>query len=99
VHTGIEDCPHKERHRTSQRAGEEWRGWKSRKQHDLAKNIIKRVVVGKAAVWIEIDQTKLLAALLSENSESLSPLSGTQTRNPEVVLGDSRLSAEADKSA
>ena len=74
---GIEDCPTKEA--ATERVNElakKWPGMEISKQHDLAKNIIKRVVVGKAAVWIEIDQTKLLAALLSENSESLSPLSG-----------------------
>jgi DNA invertase Pin-like site-specific DNA recombinase len=46
------------------------------KQHEFTKNILKRVVVGKAAVWIEIDRPKLLTALLGQNSESLSPSSG-----------------------
>jgi hypothetical protein len=34
------------------------------------------VVVGKTAVWIEINQTKLLTTLLGENSETLSPSNG-----------------------
>jgi hypothetical protein len=75
--SGIEDSPSKEA--VTERASDlakKWSKLEISKQHEFAKNILKRVVVGKAAVWIEIDQTKLLAALLSENSESLSPLSG-----------------------
>jgi hypothetical protein len=46
------------------------------KRHEFTKSILKRVVVGKSAVWIEVDQTKLLTALLGKNSEPLSPSNG-----------------------
>jgi hypothetical protein len=46
------------------------------KQYEFVKSILKRVVVGKASVWIEIDQTNLLTALLGEDSDALSPSNG-----------------------
>jgi DNA invertase Pin-like site-specific DNA recombinase len=74
---GIEDCPGKEA--VTERVNDlakKWPKLEISKQHEFAKNILKRVVVGKAAVWIEIDRTKLLTILLGQDSEAFSPSSG-----------------------
>jgi hypothetical protein len=68
---GIEDSPSKEA--VTERANElakKWPKLEISKQHEFVKNILKRVVVGKASVWIEIDLAKLLSGLLGENSEN-----------------------------
>jgi len=74
---GIENSPSKEA--VTERANglaKKWPKLEISKQHEFTKNVLKRVVVGKAAVWIEIEQAKLLTALLGQNSEALSTLNG-----------------------
>ena len=74
---GTEDSPSKEA--VTERANDlakKWPKLEISKQHEFTKSILRRVVVGKAAVWIEIDQTKMFTALLGQNSEALSPSSG-----------------------
>jgi site-specific DNA recombinase len=77
ITAGIEDCPSKEA--VAERASElakKWPKLEISKQHEFAKNLLKRVVVGKTAVWIEIDQTKLITALLGKDSEAPSLSNG-----------------------
>jgi site-specific DNA recombinase len=77
ITAGIRSCPTKETVAEQVAAlAKKWPKLEISKQHEFTKNILKRVVVGKNAVWIEIDQTKLLTALLGQNSEPLSPSSG-----------------------
>jgi site-specific DNA recombinase len=43
------------------------------KQHEFARNILRRVTVGQTTVWTEIDKSKLLATLLGKKSETQPP--------------------------
>ncbi len=42
------------------------------KQHEFIRTVVKRVAIGHTTVWIEIDKSKLIAALLELNSEAIS---------------------------
>lgn len=53
--------------------GQEWRTIEISKQDQFVGNILKRVTMGHAAVWIEIDKTRLLATLLARKPEALRP--------------------------
>ncbi|MFZ0878630.1 MAG: recombinase family protein, partial [Candidatus Acidiferrales bacterium] len=59
----------------AQELAREWPKGEISKQHEFIRNTLKRVVLGKATVRIEIDKTKLLATLLAENAEALASLS------------------------
>jgi site-specific DNA recombinase len=52
----------------------QWSKLEISKQHEFIRNILRRVSVGQATVWIEIDRTKLVAALLGPNPEAVEPL-------------------------
>src|SRR6202035_4063617 len=39
----------------------------------FVRNTLTRVTIGRTAAWIEIDKTNLLATLLGQKSEALSP--------------------------
>jgi site-specific DNA recombinase len=52
----------------------QWSKLEISKQHEFIRNILRRVSVGQATVWIEIDKTKLVATLLGQNSEAVGPL-------------------------
>jgi site-specific DNA recombinase len=41
-------------------------------QHEFIRTILKRVTIGQTTLWIEIDKSKLVAALLELNSEGVS---------------------------
>jgi len=43
------------------------------KQHEFIRTILKRVTIGQTTLWIEIDKSKLVATLLEENVEAISP--------------------------
>lgn len=50
-----------------------WSKLETSRQHEFIRNILRRVTVGPRTVWIEIDETKLLATLLGQGSEALRP--------------------------
>jgi site-specific DNA recombinase len=43
------------------------------KQHEFVRNILRRVTVGETAVWIEVDKSKLIAALQGKKCETVAP--------------------------
>jgi hypothetical protein len=47
-----------------------WPELETSEQHDFLRKIIRRVVVGSATVWIDIDRRKLLETLLDHEPES-----------------------------
>jgi site-specific DNA recombinase len=49
----------------------QWPKLETSKQHEFTKDILKRVTVGQTTVWIEIDRTRLLAALLDQKTETV----------------------------
>jgi site-specific DNA recombinase len=51
----------------------EWQTLEGSKQHEFVGNILRLVTIGQSAVRIEIDKSQLLAALLGQKSEALSP--------------------------
>jgi hypothetical protein len=74
---GMHETP--ERDAVTERAGElakKWPKLEISKQREFVRIVLNRVMVGKAAVWIEIDQTNLVATLLEQDSETLSPTNG-----------------------
>jgi site-specific DNA recombinase len=65
------------REEVARRAGDLARRWPeldTAKQHEFVRNILKRVVVGKTTVRIEIEQSKLLAALFENAPKALQSL-------------------------
>jgi site-specific DNA recombinase len=48
-----------------------WPKLEACRQHEFARNILRRVTVGRTTVWIEIDKTKLLSTLLAQSPEAL----------------------------
>jgi site-specific DNA recombinase len=70
---GIKDKPTKDvaAERAKQLATE-WPTLAISKQQNFVENILRRVAIGHTAAWIEIDKTKLFAALLGHKSESAS---------------------------
>lgn len=40
-------------------------------QHEFVRNILRRVTVGQATVWIEVDKIRLLASFLGQSSEDV----------------------------
>lgn len=55
----------------AQQFGQEWSTIEVSKQHEFVGNILRRVTIGPAVVWIEINKTKLLATLLAQKPEVL----------------------------
>ena len=51
----------------------QWPKLETSKQHEFARNVLRRVTVGQTTVWIEIDRTRLLATLLGQRPEALRP--------------------------
>ena len=51
-----------------------WLKLGSSRQHEFARNVLRRVTVGQTTVWIEIDHARLLAALLGQRPEALRAL-------------------------
>ena len=41
-----------------------WSGFEISKQHEFVRKVVRRVVVGKTTVWIEVDRAKLVETLL-----------------------------------
>jgi hypothetical protein len=41
------------------------------KQYEYVRNILRRVTVGQATVWIEVDKIGLLASFLGQSSEDV----------------------------
>ena len=57
----------------AERARDLYKGWSKlglSKQQEFAKNVIRRVVVGQSAIWIEADRVKLVETLLGRKPES-----------------------------
>jgi hypothetical protein len=52
-----------------QQLGQKWTTLEMSKQDQFVGNILRRVTMGHAAVWIEIDKTRLLATLLARKPE------------------------------
>src|ERR1017187_846632 len=47
-----------------------WPKLETSAQHEFIKNVLRRVVVGQTAVWIEVDRAKLVETLLGRKPES-----------------------------
>jgi site-specific DNA recombinase len=64
---GLENSPEKDvaAERTRDLANR-WPGLEIAKQHEFVRKIVKRVVVGQAAAWIEVDRAKLVETLLGQ---------------------------------
>jgi DNA invertase Pin-like site-specific DNA recombinase len=80
---GMENSPSKDA--AAERAhglAREWPKLEISKQHELVRNILKRVVLGQTTVRIEIDRTKLLRTLLAKDSEALASL---RTRKCDIL--------------
>jgi DNA invertase Pin-like site-specific DNA recombinase len=57
----------------AQRAKELVKGWfklETAKRQEFVRNVLKRVVVGQAALWIEVDKAELIENLLGRKPES-----------------------------
>jgi hypothetical protein len=71
---GLEKGP--EAFAATKRARELGRAWLTLpmdKQHGLAREVIRRVVVGDGNAWIEIDRAKLLGAMMQDPDHSVEP--------------------------
>ncbi len=53
----------------------QWPKLETSKQHEVVRNILKRVTVGETTVWVEIDRIRLLATLLGQSADALRPSS------------------------
>ena len=51
----------------------QWPKLETSKQHEVVRNILKRVTVGRTTVWVEIDRKRLLATLLGQSADALRP--------------------------
>ena len=88
VPTAIEDGP--TRDIATERVKElarEWPRLEMSKQHEFVRNTMKRVVLGPTTMTIEVDQAKVLTALLAQNSEALASL-GTHKFETLKLTGD-----------
>jgi DNA invertase Pin-like site-specific DNA recombinase len=47
-----------------------WPNLEISRQHEFVRNVVRRVVVGQTAVWIEVDRAKLAETLLGRKPES-----------------------------
>lgn len=50
-----------------------WPELETSRQHEFVRNVLRRVTVGRAAVWIELDRIRLIAALLGQRPEAIRP--------------------------
>jgi len=67
----------------AERAKELVKGWsklEGSEQQEFVRNVLKRVVVGQTALWIEVDRAKLLETLLGRKPEFGTADSKTQSR-------------------
>jgi len=60
----------------------EWRELAVAKQCEFVRKILRRVMVSRKTMWIEIDKTKPVATLLGQISEALQSLA---KRKPDVL--------------
>ena len=85
---GMKNSPQKaEVAKRAEDLAREWPKLAVSKQHEFVRNILSRVTVSHAALWIEIEKAKLLATLLGQKSEALSC---SLKRRPDVLklIGD-----------
>lgn len=67
---GLKGAP--ERDVVAERASDLVKHWPqldTLKQHDFVRNIVRRVVIGKTAIWIGVDMAKLMETLLGHKPE------------------------------
>jgi len=67
---GMKNTPHKDAvAECAKRIAKEWPTLETSKQYKIVGNILRRVTIGEAAAWIEVDKNKLLAILLGQKFE------------------------------